>query len=348
MFNFRLFNFKEMSLITSVLAMTFWAGSSAAMENSADRTVDEMVDRLSIILSPETWEQFSTHSSDIPLGDRINDFLQINTEFLTNDEVNCFHDTMESIQTQQSISQSIKSKNKNEQTRRDEAIALQIEQSNRDEQIRSDEELARNGQRPISSQVQRAFKQLESGDDAQKISVGKFREILVYLKSKENTLNLDVHFFDPYIFGPQKKILDLIKFGNFLHVDNGGLSLAQVGQEMTLFITNHPTLFVDFKYVDKLVPIEGKNGIKDYVNRHFRTMDAESAKICPEAKIMWSKTWSLAYNLYTLEDNTNAIKIIFEQVCENYLTQGGCIQGRINRGFVGYVCLLTNCCGLGF
>ena len=32
--------------------------------------------------------------------------------------------------------------------------------------------------------------------------------------------------------------------------------------------------------------------------------------------------------------------MIFDQALEGQLTRGGCIQGRFNRGFVGYVQLL--------
>ncbi len=327
MFNFTLFNFKIKLTINSALVLALSVCGCLAMETPVERTLDEMVYQLSKTLSQETWEQFSSHSSDVPLDNRINDFLQINGDFLTNVEKSCFHDIMECIQTQESIAQS-------------------IELISKDAQMSRDEEIARNwsDQKPLSSHVKQVFEQLQLGEDAQRNAAGKFREILNYLKAQENK-DLDVHFFDSYIFGSQKKIMDLIGFGNYLQVDNSGLSLAQVGQEMNLFITNHPTFFVGFKYIDKLVTAEA---LKGYVNQHFNNMDGESSKICPEAKIMWSKTWSLALNLYTQDDNATAIKIIYEQVCENYLTQGGCIQGRINRGFVGYVCLLTNCCGLQF
>ena len=223
----------------------------------------------------------------------------------------------------------------------DESIAYLLFYQDQNDQ--NDEAIAHAlfNQKPISLQVQKKVLELESGTDGQKNTVSKFRDILNHLRAHEKTPNLDVHFFDNYIFGSQKKILDLIDFGNHLQVDQDGLSLAQIGLEMNQFIDMHPNNFTNFIYfTNQTVTPEV---LKGHVTTHFSKMDSEIAVICPAAKIIWSKAWTLAKALYEQEDDVDAIHIIFEQVCENYLTHGGCIQGRINRGFVGYVTLLTKC-----
>lgn len=300
-------------------------GSSYGMDDTSEFFFSEesSLGALSEIITSETWGRFSEFCEGENLDLRIENFIFLNEGFISNDELLHFQGVIQNYNYQKAIEASIKTKYQYDLTKYDEAVARDLL-----------------NHRPITLQVQNRFSELQLGTDAEKTAVLKFREILEHLRSHQNIPNLDVHFFDNYIFQKQNKIKDLIDFGNLLQVDEGGLTLAQVGQDMKQFIEAHPSLFVNFKYIDKLVPTEA---IKGYLATHFAKMDTEVAVHCPAAKIIWSKAWTLAKKLYERENDETAIKIIYEQVCESYLTQGGCIQGRINRGFVGYVCLLTKC-----
>ena len=128
----------------------------------------------------------------------------------------------------------------------------------------------------------------------------------------------------------------LLEVGRLYNVDDGNLTLAQVGQQMVQFANDHKDFFAAYKYEgaalnsDQIIPI---------LNAHFPDMDNEIRAISPEARELWSRAWTLALNLHE-DGNETAIQIIFDQAIEGHLTRGGCIQGRIDRGFVGYVSLL--------
>ena len=71
-------------------------------------------------------------------------------------------------------------------------------------------------------------------------------------------------------------------------------------------------------------------------------MDGEVAALCPESREIWSRAWSLSKSYYEQTNDFLFLKIVYDQVCENYLTGGGCIQGRITRGFIAYTTILRN------
>jgi hypothetical protein len=172
----------------------------------------------------------------------------------------------------------------------------------------------------------------------------KFMDISNYLKGIPQ--NSDVHVLDNYVFGPQKKINDLLEAGRLYNVDNGELTLAEVGQQMVQFANDNKDFFATFKYEDTSL---NSDKIINILNSHFPKMDNEIKSVelnkttyvpVLEARELWSRAWTLALNLYNEADET-AIQMIFEQAVEGHLTRGGCIQGRIDRGFVGYVSLLA-------
>ena len=72
------------------------------------------------------------------------------------------------------------------------------------------------------------------------------------LNNHMNSLrNSNVHVLDPYIMAPGYKARDLLTIGQWLDMDNGALTLAEVGQEMAAFITNQNYLFEGFKSEEK-------------------------------------------------------------------------------------------------
>lgn len=163
----------------------------------------------------------------------------------------------------------------------------------------------------------------------------EFIKIFNYLKSIPQTS--DVHVLDSYVFGSHKKIDSLLEIGRLYDIDNPKLTLAEVGQQMVTFVNNHADFFKDYKYERQTIPSQK---IIEILNAHFSNMDAEIRTVSPAAREAWSRAWTLALKLYN-EDDASAIQIIFDQAVEGHVTRGGCIQGRIDRGFVGYVSLLA-------
>jgi hypothetical protein len=227
------------------------------------------------------------------------------------------------------------------QEERDAELAHRIDQEEQDEELaRQFQAQAIISPAPFipyeaSLQEQIASQTWEYAKGENRPTLQKFIDIFPYLKGIPQ--NSDVHILDNYVFGAQKKINDLLAVGRLYDVDNGDLTLAAVGQQMVQFVNNNKDFFATFQYEetflnsDKIIPI---------LNSHFPNMDNEIKAISPEARELWSRAWTLALNLYNQGDET-AIQIIFEQAVEGHLTRGGCIQGRIDRGFVGYVSLLT-------
>lgn len=172
-------------------------------------------------------------------------------------------------------------------------------------------------------------------------AAGEQRPILENFMSIFNYLSQihsdsDVHILDNYVFGTGNNILHLLNVGNLYNIDNPKLTLAQVGQQMVEFVLNHNKFFATYKYLGTPVEVAA---ILNYLNNHFAQMDSEIS-FCPGAREVWSRAWTLAINLYNKKQDFKYIQMIFDQALEGQLTRGGCIQGRINRGFVGYVQLL--------
>jgi hypothetical protein len=146
----------------------------------------------------------------------------------------------------------------------------------------------------------------------------------------------DVHVLDQYIFGSGNNIKHLVDIGKLYDIDNPNLTLATVGQQMVQFINEHKNLFSNFQYNNNPVSIDNMIA---FLNSHFSNMDNEIS-ICPDAREIWSRAWTLALKLHNESDRFTPLQIIFDQAIEGHMTRGGCIQGRIDRGFVGYAILL--------
>ena len=164
----------------------------------------------------------------------------------------------------------------------------------------------------------------------------KFKEIHTYLT--QIAQHSDVHVLDNYVFGSQKTITPLLEIGRFYELgDDGSLNLSQVGAAMKEFVESHADFFTDYTYEDQSI---SKDSVLGIIHAHFSNMDAEILPVCTEAREIWSRTWTLSQVLYNRYNDLSIMKNLFDEVIEGHLTKGGCIQGRINRGFVGYVSLL--------
>lgn len=164
----------------------------------------------------------------------------------------------------------------------------------------------------------------------------KFKGIHAHLQTIAQ--HADVHVLDDYVFGAQKTIMPLLEIGRFYELgDKGDLTLSQVGIAMAEFVNANQDFFTNYKYEDQTI---GKDRVVAIIQSHFNAMDGEILPICTEARELWSRAWTLSQVLFNQHDDFSVIKTLFDEVIEGHLTNGGCIQGRINRGFVGYVSLL--------
>lgn len=158
-----------------------------------------------------------------------------------------------------------------------------------------------------------------------------FKEVFDFLQSVVQDSN--VHNLDSYV---AQNVQRLLNVGRLYNIDVSTLTLAQVGIQMSDFVSNNPQLFGNFKYVETQV---SSANILSYLHTHFNSMDTEIG--FDGAREVWSRSWTLALKLYQEYQDFKYMQIIYEQAIEDYLTGGGSLGGRINRGFVAYVRLLA-------
>jgi len=231
-----------------------------------------------------------------------------------------------------------------QQMKRDEQMALtmaiQQEEEYKKHQLQRDEQLVRE----IVAQEKQARSFIgQVNDKSAQFASGEKHPLLEHFMRIFNDLgnvvqHSDVHVLDNYVFGTGNNIRFLTEIGNLYKIDNPNLTLAQTGQQMIQFMNDHVDLFKGYNYLEEP---KTPQQIITIFNSYFSNMDAQVVHLCPSAaQEVWSRAWTLALNLYTQNNDAEAIKIIFDQVVEGPLTRGGCPQGLINRGFVGYVILL--------
>jgi hypothetical protein len=170
----------------------------------------------------------------------------------------------------------------------------------------------------------------------QEYLIAQFNAIDQKLRTIPN--NSDVHILDAFVFGADNKIQELANIGAALDLDNSHHTLQEIGRQMIAFVDQCPDLFAEYEYENTKVSSEK---IKEYLHLHFSQMDQEIlAANCPNAQIIWSRAFSLVFDLFNFENDISGIKMLYDSAIEGHLTQGGCLAGRINRGFVLYVSLL--------
>jgi hypothetical protein len=181
--------------------------------------------------------------------------------------------------------------------------------------------------------------------------ITEFKEICYRLSNTE--MDKNVHVLDSYIFGPERQIEILASIGDALDLDNPGFSLHEIGEQMITFFSQNEDFSSSYEY-EKYETVRGKKQqllikitpemMKDYLQKHFDPMDAEvtnhSNAHVKSARVIWSRAFSLAFELYKFENDYSALKMLYDAAIEGHLTNGGCLAGRINRGFVLYISLL--------
>jgi flagellar biosynthesis GTPase FlhF len=219
-------------------------------------------------------------------------------------------------------------------------IAAQEEEEYQKHQLQRAEQLVRE----IVAQEKQARSFISQvNEKSEQFSLGEKRQLLETFMQIFNDLgnvaqHSDVHVLDNYVFGTGNNIRVLLEIGDLYKIDRPELTLAQTGQQMIEFMNNHLDLFKNYNYLGEP---QTPQQISTIFNNYFSNMDTQVASLCPSAaQEVWSRAWTLALNLYTKNHDTDAIKVIFDQVVEGPSTRGGCPQGLIDRGFVGYVILL--------
>jgi hypothetical protein len=147
----------------------------------------------------------------------------------------------------------------------------------------------------------------------------------------------DVHVLDQFVFGSDNNIKFLNQLAIFYNIDDSSLTLADVGNSMARFVNEHSWIFDGYSYEKTSVD---QKTIISHLLGHFGQMDSEVLAICPLAKDIWSRAWTLGLNLYQETNDPTYVRVVVDQAIEGALTSGTCIQGRIDRGFVAYVNLL--------
>lgn len=144
----------------------------------------------------------------------------------------------------------------------------------------------------------------------------------------------DVHYVDGYV---AENVGPLLEVGSLFKLDNPKLTLEEVGKQMKDFMAQLPEFFGNYKYAKGTVaekPVTAAR-IQEVLDLHFKNL-----LVSENIRETWSRAWTLALKLYTEYRSTEYIEIIFDKAIEGHETQGGCVQGRIDRALIAYVTLL--------
>ena len=194
---------------------------------------------------------------------------------------------------------------------------------------------------PLSERV--IFRLIAATEDP--IMQGRLAQLRALSLQVRGLADQNVHVLDPTVVREADNINDI---GAWLNLeDRPNLTLREVGQQMTEFMGQNPLYFENWTFQDGrnakgekvIVPVPPEK-LREWLQIHFSRMDAESA-ICPNIRETWSRAWTLAYYMVTSENDWDGIRMVYDAVIESYATGGQCIQGRVNRGLVAYLKLLT-------
>lgn len=180
----------------------------------------------------------------------------------------------------------------------------------------------------------------------------KFVDIYKHIETISN--DTDVHQLDNYIFGPTGIMSDLLKIGQILQLDNDGLSWLEIKENLIAFYPQTTedliTTYIEEKKENDQIqeichPIT-RTSLLGQINHHFDTIPTELAALFTENPARIDEFRQLCSRMFTLtlafqNAGHDQCKILLAQsLAENYITQGGCLQGRINRIAIRYISLL--------
>lgn len=162
------------------------------------------------------------------------------------------------------------------------------------------------------------------------------------------TFNGNVHTGDTFVPAQIPKILAISaklisKFSN----DKQELStknLNQLKENLLSMVDQHSDLFSEYKYENKGKTV---NEIKGIINSQFIKSSGEVGNYASgQGAKVWASTIALASHLLKsseFDDFSKAtiVHLLVDQTIEGMTTQGGCIQGFVNRGFIALMSLLA-------
>ena len=143
-------------------------------------------------------------------------------------------------------------------------------------------------------------------------------------KSKQDA---SVHFMDVFY---KANVDILIGAADELFPTSGTLTVEQVKEQLKKALTEHPYLFDGYTYQG--TPVTQKD-MEEHIDK---TCQADmQPKLCSHA-------FNLALQLADSGD-VHGFHRLFDAIAENYLTEGGCLEGRLNRQFVALSSMLMTC-----
>jgi hypothetical protein len=139
------------------------------------------------------------------------------------------------------------------------------------------------------------------------------------------TNDTDVHVLDSYV---ASKIGQLDAVGEALKLGDASLDIDT--QKTLLFtrLEEYPHIFTE--YNGTAVTLEQE---KDFIGRVYPGLHPTDLHI-------YSRSMTLADRIFQETGDTWPLNRIYDCIAENYLTHGGCYQGRRNRIFVVYASML--------
>jgi len=166
-----------------------------------------------------------------------------------------------------------------------------------------------------------------------------------------------VHRLDNFVFGTGGGITQLLTIKRHLKLDNGSLTWEEIQQGIKDLL--------QLKKDDDVICLYGEEGretivtpklVRGYMPAYFNppyfnTIAAELTSFfrigdaypfpirCEEVRELWSRVVTLAASLHK-SGHFSVLDFLCNNIVENYLTGGYCLQGRINRTFLNYVTLL--------
>lgn len=123
-----------------------------------------------------------------------------------------------------------------------------------------------------------------------------------------------------------------------------GYSLIQVSEKIAHLVNQHKDNLSDYKYENTAKSVSEIQGI---VSVQFTRSSREiGGYAAGQGAQVWAYTLVLATNIlndpvFSETAKLSVVRLLIDQSIEGMLTQGGCIQGFVNRGFIALLNILS-------
>jgi hypothetical protein len=152
----------------------------------------------------------------------------------------------------------------------------------------------------------------------------------------------DVHILDNFVFGAPGNIGTLLDIGRQLNLDNPGLTWPEIQTQIGVLVSHLPVAQGNVTHYEG-APITAPQ-LAGYIQTYFSNLPNElngffrGSFRCDQVRELWSRLVGLATLLHPT--CPHVLPLVAQTIAENYMTQGGCVQGQVNRSFVLYTSLL--------